>query len=269
MLYLEVIPSAKISRFVECLWLLENTCTNPAEELIFPDGRPELIIQYGDRPHEKGENGWHQQRRSIFAGQQTRRLNLKPGKDSGMVGVRFRAAGASALLHCSMHTVTDHIIALDDWNSAATREIEEKIQGAQDGSTRLHHLMTWLEDQLINKQLDYMTLAAVEQLRSRQSGGLVAVQQALGISERGLERRFRDHIGVSAKRYMRIVRFQRALQQLNGDTFSPLTDVALDLGYYDQAHFNRDFKAFAGMSPSAYREQQTVMNDLFTDPVTH
>lgn len=269
MLYLEVKPSAQITPFVECLWLLENTCINPAEELIFPDGRPELIIQYGDRPYEKDGGGWHQQRRSIFAGQQTRRLDLQPGRNSGMVGVRFRAAGATALLCCPMHNITDHIISLEDWNSAATREIEEKVQGAQDSSARLHHLMTWLEDQLTNKQVDYLSLAAIDHIRSAHFVGLEAVQHALGISERQLERRFRDHIGISAKKYMRTMRFQRALQRLDGDMLSPLTDMALDLGYYDQAHFNRDFRAFAGMSPSAYRKKQTAMNDLFTGPATH
>ncbi len=63
--------------------------------------------------------------------------------------------------------------------------------------------------------------------------------------------RFREELGVPPKALARILRFERAVGRLRaGDDLAAL---ALDAGYYDQAHFNRDFRAFAGATPTAYR----------------
>ena len=68
----------------------------------------------------------------------------------------------------------------------------------------------------------------------------------LGWSRRHLAARFRDEVGVSPKALARLLRFERALELLGTRT---LADIAYECGYYDQAHFNRDFRAFAGATP--------------------
>lgn len=49
----------------------------------------------------------------------------------------------------------------------------------------------------------------------------------------------------------RLIRFDRAVQRLQAPG-SALAEVAQDCGYYDQAHFNRDFRTFAGLSPTEF-----------------
>ena len=72
------------------------------------------------------------------------------------------------------------------------------------------------------------------------------------LSERQLRRVFEDHVGMSPKRMLKVTRFLRAarsIQNLRGHDF---TDIVYGMGYTDHSHFNKDFREFAGMSPTEY-----------------
>jgi transcriptional regulator GlxA family with amidase domain len=87
----------------------------------------------------------------------------------------------------------------------------------------------------------------------------------LGISRRQLERAFRRRTGMTPMQLGRVIRFQnvfRALPESGGDWVS----VALDCGYYDQSHLIRDFREFAGESPSAFLREPGSFGKVFTSP---
>lgn len=88
-------------------------------------------------------------------------------------------------------------------------------------------------------------------------GGLIRVgdiSRMLNISNRTLERQFKATLGISPKRFIRLVRFQKVLEKLHaGHPFSKTTDVAYEFDYTDQSHFIRDFKALAGILPGSFR----------------
>jgi AraC-like DNA-binding protein len=71
----------------------------------------------------------------------------------------------------------------------------------------------------------------------------------LGWSRRQFGARFREHVGLAPKPAARVLRFRRAVELLERDDGTRLAEIAQDCGYYDQAHLNRDFRAFAGSSP--------------------
>jgi AraC-like DNA-binding protein len=82
--------------------------------------------------------------------------------------------------------------------------------------------------------------------------------QELGWSRRHLAARFRTELGMPPKAVARILRFERAVARLRaGDD---LAELALDCGYYDQAHFNRDFRAFADATPTELRQPALVQS---------
>ena len=87
-------------------------------------------------------------------------------------------------------------------------------------------------------------------LESDGAAPIGALAAELGWSRRHFAVRFRDELGMPPKALARLLRFERAVKRLRaGDE---LADLALDAGYYDQAHFNRDFRAFAGTTPTEY-----------------
>ena len=77
-----------------------------------------------------------------------------------------------------------------------------------------------------------------------------------GISQKHLTRVFQQQIGVSPKPYAQLLKFQHALSLLHGQSQTDFGRLAQDCGYYDQAHFHRDFRRFSGVTPKAYIEQQ-------------
>lgn len=88
----------------------------------------------------------------------------------------------------------------------------------------------------------------------RSSEGDITVDdlvQRAHISERQFERNFKTLTGFSARTYLKIVKFESALHRIKSasDTNASLTSIALEKGYYDQAHFNRHFRQFTGKTP--------------------
>ncbi len=81
--------------------------------------------------------------------------------------------------------------------------------------------------------------------------GFSELTATLGCSGKHLAGRFREYVGLSAKAVARVTRFRRAAQLLGAGT--PLDELAFECGYYDQSHLDRDFRDFAGATPTEYR----------------
>ena len=82
--------------------------------------------------------------------------------------------------------------------------------------------------------------------------GIAALAQELGWSRRRFGERFREHVGLAPKPAARVLRFRRVLELLRRGDELRLAAIAQDCGYYDQAHLNRDFRAYTGGPPRAY-----------------
>ena len=78
------------------------------------------------------------------------------------------------------------------------------------------------------------------------------VAKSTGWSERRFSQIFREHVGFSPKVWTRILRFQRAVQQLHSGVDLPWAELALDCGFYDQSHFANEFRAFSGIDATTY-----------------
>ena len=103
-----------------------------------------------------------------------------------------------------------------------------------------------------NKQDNMTNFAITEISRAKGEVSFDALLKQLQLSERTLERRFKQSIGVSAKLFSRICRFQESLNQLRKNNYQKLSDIAYENGYSDQSHLNRHFRKMLGVSPSRF-----------------
>ncbi len=103
---------------------------------------------------------------------------------------------------------------------------------------------------------------------AHQRRGLVRVPELarhVGVSPRQLERVFAERVGVTPKNYLRVMRFQEVLRTLRGGVRSTAwAEVATSHGYYDQAHFIRDFKMFVGVTPGAWHISDESLTAVFS-----
>ena len=88
------------------------------------------------------------------------------------------------------------------------------------------------------------------------------VSATVGLSQRRFIQLFSQQVGLTPKVFCRVRRFQRAIRTAHQERQVNWSELALDCGYFDQAHFIHDFQAFSGLTPSAWDAQRI-------DSVTH
>jgi AraC-like DNA-binding protein len=163
--------------------------------------------------------------------------------------VRFTTQGA-ACLGVPVSALSDRSVALADLlPRARVGEVHERLGEAKSFGQSVEALQAFFEtlpfarDRLVDRACELLTKSVAE-------GHVAYVAKSLALSERQLERRMLERVGVSPKRYATLRRFERAVALLGGA--SSLAQVAHEAGYYDQSHFIRDFRRLVGTSPGKY-----------------
>jgi len=266
--YREFPPQAGLAHFVERIWTLSGHARelDGAAQPILPDGRPELVMHFGD-PFERlgpGDTSTRQAR-LLFAGQLTEQLTLRPTGAVAVLGIRFHAFGASALLPVPQHRLAGLTGAVEDLSPPLARELHRVAEQTDDVESAVTLVERALERCLRPEWADPRVRLITKTIL--QAEGLVSIDvlaERVSMSRRHLERRFLDTVGISPKRLARITRFQRALRVLEAsDPRRPGTVTAATCGYADQSHFIREFRQLAGCSPAQHLFKQAELTGFF------
>lgn len=219
---------------------------SPIAERILPDGAVHLIFNFGDRP--SGERGAELACMAMGATCEPTRVVFRGAVEQVCVSVRV--GGAAAVLGVPVGAVTDHGVSLDAlWGASATETLEQLH--AAPAAMRIGMLARVLRERVRRAEPASVTvLEAVRRITA--SAGRIRVRELaaeLGVGERRLQQLFHAHVGLSPKETCRLARF-RAVLALRRDARRSWTDVALDVGYCDQAHLVHELRAFTGLTPS-------------------
>ena len=259
MRYQELAPPPRLAPWVHRVWIFEAGEPGEAPDRIVPDGRPELVIHYGDPFGEVDARGASiPQRDAVFAGQVTRPLVLRSPGNAGVLGVRFRPAGARAFLGMPMRHATDQRIAVAALFAGVGRALGDEVAACEGDAQRVALAEAFVLARIAaNAHADDAIVArAVAALEA--SAGAIPLEElvsAAGIGRRQLERRFGDAVGIGPALLASILRFRSVFDVIEHDGSRPWTDAALAAGYYDQSHFIREFRRFVGCTPSEFTRE--------------
>lgn len=268
MRYHEFQCAPPLSKNVECLWLLEGDdwqqSTTP--ERLLPDGCVELILNFGDLFREHKEAGRLELQPSRFvAGQMTGPVLVSPTGPVQLLGIRFAPGGTLPFFHVPPGELTNRIAPLTDVSGALDRELSGRPYDARGMPEKIGVVESLLLRRMSAKEEKGASLQhAISEIVS--SGGQISVDRLandLGISGRQLERRFLNEVGIGPKLLCRILRFQQVFRAVEREDKN-WAGIAADCGYYDQAHLIRDFRQFAGQTPSVLFEHFTRFTEVFT-----
>jgi methylphosphotriester-DNA--protein-cysteine methyltransferase len=248
--YREVRPSAALRPYVECLWMVwdPKPRTERALEHIVPDASPEIIVHLAEPFARRVGTRWIRQPRAFLAGTLSRPWVLRPGRRVRTLGMRFRPGALTALFPCDMRLATDREVALPAIaGSAASRACLAALQRTTTRERCFRSAESWLASRLPAQPRTGLTHDAVSMiLAARGQQRIAAIAAALMVHPRRLERAFGRDLGIRPKLFARIVRLNVALAALDGRDRERAVDLALDAGYFDQAHMARDFRIVAG-----------------------
>ena len=190
---------------------------------------------------------------SFVAGLGERSSYVAAAGPASCVQVNLTPLGAHMLLGQPMHELTNRVVPLEDAVPRALGQLSEQLAEPATWEERFAILDSMLLAGMANAHRPAPDVAwawtMLERTHSKAPIGWIC--DRLGRSRRHLATRFREQVGLPPKTVARILRFERAVSLLANDAMS-LGEVALESGYYDQAHLNRDFREFAGTSPGAF-----------------
>jgi AraC-like DNA-binding protein len=266
MLYRETMPTERFAEYIKCFWSLEDSPATAVEpEPVVPDGCIEIVFNLSDRFHRHYQSGEvEMQPASLVAGQMDRGILIRPSGAVKLFGIRFKPAGAYPFFSIDLGEIFGRIVDLDAlWTRSA--EIEERLSIARtfEAQVLIAETALWkrMNEKLsVDKDLGYAVGMIAFGNGTRQ---IRKVAREIGISERGLERRFRRYVGIRPKMFSRITRFQRVLAAIESSHKPNVLETALAFGYFDQSHLINDFHQFSGTSPAVFLERSRGITDLF------
>jgi AraC-like DNA-binding protein len=172
---------------------------------------------------------------------------------SHCIQVNLTPLGAYRLLGLDMETIANRVVELDAIMGPEVDRLIDRLYEARTWSARFALVDATLLDRIARgPAADPRAMAALRRLG--RAGGRVsigAVADELELSRKQLIALFHRQIGFGPKAVAEMIRFDRALRRLERGGES-LSTVALDCGYYDQPHFNREFRRFAGVTPGEF-----------------
>lgn len=260
-------PFPELQSFVKCFWTLEDAAhAAPVKQRVVPDGCMEMIFHYGDLYRQYLEDGSSRvQPRSFVFGQITQYIEIAPTGVSGIVAARFLPEGLTPFLTIPVSNLENKAVSLSELFSENGKQVEDEVVAATDNLQRIKLIETFLLSRLSDPQtIDSITKTCVEVIfASKGQLGMKEVADKTNNNRRNIERKFTAAIGLSPKQLSRAVRLQAAIKKLHEQNFTSLTSLAYENGYYDQAHFIKDFKEFTGISPKLFFAENMKFAALF------
>jgi AraC-like DNA-binding protein len=261
MAFTTIVPSAPLQNAISMIWDWHVEPGTFTLERIMPQPGSGLIINlledqtrvYSDDAERRCERSPG----SVFSGQFTRSFIIDSAEQVAVMGVAFHPGGACALLRERMDLLGNRHTAFDDLVGASGRALRERLLHTPTPHARIGVLESWLRARCSGVVLHPAVGFALDALgKSPQIQRVGALVAATGLSTRRFGTLFREQVGVGAKQFARMQRFRAVLASVQCGRRVEWARVAADCGFHDQPHLVREFREFAGMTPTAYVAQR-------------
>ncbi|HEY7687994.1 MAG TPA: helix-turn-helix domain-containing protein [Dongiaceae bacterium] len=221
-----------------------------------------MILNFGPRfgvdSSGRGDGAGMQDYGSFAAGLHDRYAVVESSGRSQCIQFNLTPLSARRILGCSMNDLENRVTDLGDILGARFSDLMARLQDARDWAGRFALLDSFLADRLADAPgvRPEVAWAMAKLHRSGGAAGIGDLAAQIGCSRKRLIALFRDQVGQTPKTVARILRFNRIVGLLGSGSAMGWAELAYDCGYYDQAHFNRDFREFTGCTPGEYLLRQ-------------
>jgi AraC-like DNA-binding protein len=239
-----LLPAADVARFVESYWIVRWDLTghDPQTRETLPHPSVHLVL-------EPGKSG--------LAGVTTGKFTTTLAGRSQAFGVKFLAGGFRGFVNEPVSNFTDRVMPLRNVFGEGALQLEAAILAMEDDEAQVELAERFIRERLPERDESGEVAGRIVK-RIADDRSILKVDDLLRefpIGKRSLQRLFHDYVGVTPKWVIQRYRLHEALAQLEEGTAVDWSKMAADLGYFDQAHFIKDFKALIGRTPLEYARE--------------
>lgn len=256
-------PTPFFANFVEHFWE-KNSLTDQKidydTETILPENYLNLTFSLGSPyfRYAEQEQTFMSLHTPQLAALHTKQSFYKHQVGNHIFGIKFLPGGLYPFVVPHFLELTDISMEMDLIFGKKIHFLAEALYHAPNFESRVARAETFLLECIVERKLQkfYFVQKATHALALKNGGADVAsVAEQLNTNYKTLCRAFQEVIGIAPKQFAQIQRFEQALHLLASQTSMNYTDIGYKAGYYDQAHFIREFKKFALQTPSEYLER--------------
>jgi AraC-like DNA-binding protein len=245
------LPSDTLKPFIKSFAISESDIS--ASYKVLPDTSIVMGFQYSGKLFYSKDNKTISLSAAGITGLNDTYKIFNNSENIGTVLVIFSETGAASFFNQAMHEIFSLSLSLDDLILRSQIDIvAEQLNEAKSDLERIAVIENFLLARLNYKTKDELVNLAV--ILIKQYAGNIKIAQLtekLNISQSQFEKRFRKIVGASPKKFASIVRLRHILHSTPVKE-NNLTQIGLDAGYFDQAHFIKDFKVFTGQTPELF-----------------
>ena len=244
-------PTERLRPYIKYFVVSENELES--EYKVFPSSGLVIGLQYKGQLATLKNNKENKLTSAGITGISDSYQVFKNSPGIGTILVYFTEIGFTHFAAHPAHELFNLSLSLDDiFDKHQVAEVGDKLTAATTDSQRIKVVEQFLRSHLNDIESDKLIREAVKLIY--QSNGTIRVKELnekLFISQSPLEKRFRQVVGTTAKKFASIVRFNSVLDQMSEK--KSLTEICYENHFFDQAHFIKDFKQFTGDTPEKFK----------------
>jgi AraC-like DNA-binding protein len=260
-------PAPALSPFIQTYWFGDFNVAGDADyaQSVVPNGCIELIIHLTQDCCllNSGNGTWNQTAPFIVVGMFTKSYVVRFSSRVDVFGIRFHPDGFRNTFGISP---IEFLSAYEDGVDVLGDRIREFCQQIQESHSKGHRirlanefLLTQLKENFLAHDYTHLAMRLIRQAAGTASYNKLVAQ--VPISERQLQRTFRQQYGITMMDYLRLARMNATYAYLQAGEH--LTQLAGDLEFFDQSHFIREFKSHVGLAPGKFIRQR---NEFIVNP---
>ncbi|MFN8256324.1 MAG: AraC family transcriptional regulator [Bacteroidales bacterium] len=263
MIFENYIPAPPLNHFIEHFVYYKGYNPEHSVDRFLPDGYTYVVFDLTDYPKYIYDNNSLKEIQSCrnvwFSGIREKYITIPSGRDSEMFIIYFQKGKAYPFVEMPMNELTDFVVDGELVMSNEILNMRETLLECSTAQQKFQFAEKYLTKSfagklVLNPFIDYsvnLILKNPHQLSISHLSGKV------GYSQKHFIKIFRENVGLTPKSFLKIIRFQKAIREIEAKKFADWTEIAFESGYYDQAHFINDFKAFSGFTPNQYLKMQS------------
>jgi AraC-like DNA-binding protein len=264
-----VVPRTKLQAYVDRLWGWEST-----EQISLPPLLPgtgaELMIHYGQPAQLRSRQLGLLKLGAAYLLCARRGPHFAQARAGlGFISIRFRSGALRHFCPRPLSELGADALPIGELWGEEGNLLAEQVAQASSREERVAIIEHWLLACLARygKTQPAIELALHRLYYRHQDVRVEALVEQIGMSRRNFERVFREEVGITPKAFQRVARFNQTVRELLLRNSVDYLGVALDHGYYDQAHFIHDFQNYVGETPATFLESRMRSAHFYNAPI--